>query len=186
VSLPDWLLAWPGLRLSLERRDERLEHALWSPVTPRLAAVLAWASPDEDRLTWLARDTPELWGHDLDAIAAQAARNLDRIVQSAALRVEELAGARVALWEGEDWLKASYLLAPNVRERVEPHLGWPVHAIAPCRDFVLLFSEPTPALLERLAGVVAHEWGESDDPLTAEVLRLDDEGFGAIGEFQEG
>ncbi len=186
MSTPDWVAAWPGLRLSLERRDERLDRALWAPVSPRLAAVLAWSAANEEALTWISEETRARWGVEAAAIETQAVRNLDSILRKTVLREERLGGAPVLLLDNDDWLKASLLLAPGLKGVVAPILGWPVFAIAPCRDFLLLFGEPGPELQERLAGVVAHELESTDDPLSAEILRVDDQGFGAIGEFHEG
>jgi hypothetical protein len=67
---------------------------------------------------------------------------------------------------------------------VEAQLGWPLRAVAPCRDFVYLFRDRDDSMLESLAAAVSHEHAGSPQPLTLEVLRIGDDGVEAIGEYR--
>lgn len=79
--------------------------------------------------------------------------------------------------------KASLILTERFRELVRPALGWPVHIVAPSRDFVYVIPQANYDFLGRLGGVVLQEYGESGYPVTADVLEVGDDGVSAIGSF---
>ena len=95
-------------------------------------------------------------------------------------------GARLGILQLDSVFKAALLRAPSLREVVEPDLGWPVCAVAPCRDFLYLFrEEDLQGLVPLLAAIVTQEYETSGYPLTPEVLRVSDEGVLALGSYEQ-
>jgi hypothetical protein len=82
--------------------------------------------------------------------------------------------------------KASLLLAPGLAESVREHLGWPVRAIAPARDFLMLWPAENADVVPRIARTALTEFSEGSYPLSTEVLEVGDAGVRAIGEFRPG
>src|SRR5262249_38298122 len=80
--------------------------------------------------------------------------------------------------------KAALLFCPNLREMVEPVLGWPLFAVMPCRDFVYVLSQKDKPLLGRMGHVVMREYEKSGYPISTEVFEITDEGIRAIGDYQ--
>jgi len=181
--LPGWLVARGGLRISLEGAHQDFGDALVAPVTRGTRAVLAYTDPREEFLTWLTAGNLSDWHASIDDAQELASRQLDRLLAEAKIERAQLGQHEVAVLKTDSIFKASLLLAPGLRQRVEPLLGWPVHAVAPCRDFVFLFADPD--LIPELAGMVAHEYEGSPHALTLEVLRLVDGGLEALGAYAE-
>jgi hypothetical protein len=173
-GLPPYLVALSGLRITLEPARSDFGPSLCSQLTPGIAEVLAW----------LSAASLDLW-HASAADVEQAARaNMDRLLASAELVVEEVRGCTLAMLSIDSAFKASLLRAPSLRARVEPSLGWPICAVAPCRDFLYLFPEADQqTLIPMLAAVVTQEFETSGYPLSPEVLRISDEGVLALGAY---
>ena len=97
--------------------------------------------------------------------------------------METIDGAAVMWLEADFPSKASLILAPSLREIVSPHVGWPVLAAAPDRDFVYLCTASRRDLIPRFGRVVVGEYGRAFHPLTTEVFEIG-EAVEAIGVFQ--
>ncbi len=186
--LPGFLVGRSGLKLALEGNHRDFEEAVVTKLTNDTSAVLVWAPPDEEIIVWLRRKNLSDWLTE-EVEATQLAREgLDRLLADINLVPQVIDQQHsVALFETDSVFKASLLLAPGLRAKVEPLLGWPVCAVAPCRDFVMLFRDGDTDLIPKLAGIVAHEYeGDPNHSLTTEVLRVWDDGkLEALGSFAE-
>lgn len=184
-GLPPYLVAMSGLRVTLEPATTDFGPSLYSPLTPAIAEVLAWTDPEERRITWLSAASLDLWHASAADVEDAARANMDKLLEEARLVVEEVRGARLGMLQVDSVFKASLLRAPSLRSKVEPQLGWPVCAVAPCRDFLYLFSEAdAERLIPMLAVVVTKEFETSGYPLSPEVLRVSDEGVLALGSYE--
>lgn len=121
------------------------------------------------------------WGISAAAAEEAALRNLDGILENAAIEVSEKAGVRVGMVPTNSPFKASLVLAPRIRRQAEATLGWPLFAVLPARDFLMLFADK--ALVPRFGRVVVAEFRSSAYPLSTEVLEISDDGLRAIGRF---
>lgn len=159
------------------------EHAEFTAsVSRRLERVLAHVASDGSRLMWLRQSDLDALGADPAAASVRAYSNLDRELQHAKVVTDDSGGVRVLFLNTSFPSKASLLLAPTLRESVAPHLGWPVLAVAPDRDFVLLWNATHDDFIGRVGAVAAREHNRAPYPLSVEVLRIDDD-LQAIGEF---
>ncbi|MCO4771484.1 MAG: hypothetical protein KDA24_15735 [Deltaproteobacteria bacterium] len=185
-GLPPYLVARSGLRITLEPSDSEFGASLHSPLTPAIAEVLAYTDPEERRITWLSAASLDLWHASTTDVEEAARANMDKLLGEAELVVEEVRGKRLAMLTTDSAFKASLLRAPSLRSVVEPVIGWPVCAVAPCRDFLYLFSEAdAEELIPMLAVVVSREFESSGYPLSAEVLKVSDEGVLALGVYED-
>ncbi len=183
-GLPPYLVARSGLRISLEPATTDFGPTLHSPLTPGMHEVLAWTDPEERRITWLSAASLDLWHARPDDVEEAARANMDTLLRETELVVEEVRGCKLGMLSIDSVFKASLLRAPSLRQLVEPTLGWPVCAVAPCRDFLYLFPDADKeTLIPMLAVVVTREYEASGYPLTAEVLRVSDEGIVALGAY---
>jgi hypothetical protein len=186
--LPGFVVGRGGIKLALEGNHREFEDSVHQQLTPGTSSVLVWAPPDEEIVVWLKSTNLSDWLTD-EGEAMQLARDgLDRLLAGVEVDLQIVDRIHtVALLKTDSIFKASLLLAPSLRSKVEPHFGWPVCAIAPCRDFLMLFRDGDDELIPKLAGMVAHEYeGDPNHSLTVEVLRtLDDGGIEAIGSFAE-
>ena len=130
------------MKLALEGNHRDFEEAVVTKLTNDTSAVLVWAPPDEQIIVWLRRKNLSDWLTE-EVEATQLEREgLDRLLADINLVPQVIDQQHsVALFETDSVFKASLLLAPGLRAKVEPLLGWPVCAVAPCRDFVMLFRD---------------------------------------------
>jgi hypothetical protein len=186
--LPGFVVGRGGIKLALEGNHREFEDSVHTKLTPGTSSVLVWAPPDEEIVVWLRPTNLSDWLTD-EVEATQLARDgLDRLLAEVQVDLQVVDRVHpVALLVTDSIFKASLLLAPSLRSTVEPHLGWPVCAIAPCRDFLMLFRAGDEELIPKLAGMAAHEYeGDPHHSLTVEVLRTrDGGGIEAIGSFAE-
>ena len=181
---PDWFVARSGLRISLESNTRDLGTSLTAPLTPRVTQVLCWTDPNEALITWVNGEHVDRWGVTEAELQDLALDNLDAMIEPTPLLIETFQGRPLAMLDTDSVFKAALLLAPSLRAKVEPQLGWPVRAVAPARDFLFLFRDGDDELLGALGNVVLHEHANTRYPVSAEVFRVDDEGLRAIGEFR--
>ena len=184
AALPPYLVARSGLRMSLEPASTEFGASIHAPLTPALAEVLCWTDPEERRITWITGATLDLWQARLDDVIEAARAGLDRVLRTASLEIQEVRGMPLGMLDTDSVFKASLVLAPSLKATVEPRLGWPVCAVAPCRDFLYLFRDADKdALIPLLAAVVTREYEGSGYALSTEVLRISDEGVLALGSY---
>lgn len=186
MALPGWLVARSGLRLSLEGNWRDFDESVRLPVTPGTSAVLTWCRPDEERIVWLTEGDLAGWGVALDDAIHIARQNLDGLLAQAEILPHEIAGHAVGVLISNSLFKSSLLLAPSLKDAVEPVLGWPARAIAPCRDFTLLLEGSGDDLIDTLATMVGSEFErDPNHALTMELLMVTSGGVEALGTFAE-
>jgi hypothetical protein len=144
---------------------------------------LAWTDPDETKIMLLAPETLARWSLTEREAWDGAGRRMDALLAKTPVVVDEVAGSRLGMLATDSVFKSSLIAAPSLRHIVEPALGWPLLAVAPCRDFVYLLPDDAQDLLGRLGGVVVREFNTSPYPLSPEVFRISDHGIQAIGRF---
>jgi len=171
-----------GLAWLLEPNSYEPEPPVRQPVTPRLDRVLAHVAPDGSQLTWVGNRDVESLGMDVAAASDRAYANLDRELRRAEAFIDDRTGVPVMMLETAFPAKASLLLAPALRQIAAPRIGWPVLAIAPDRDFVLLWNADFQDFVQRVSAVVAREHRQAPYPLSLEVFHLDED-VRALGEF---
>lgn len=178
---------YTDLRLALESRSIDLSFAACQPLSPQLSRVLVATPPDEAVIRYLSTETVEDVEGGSDAAMQYALNNMATLLSKTSVTHESAAGHPVAMFETHSPFKASLLCAPNLKETVERRLGWPVIAIAPARDFLMVFSAADMnSLAPRLGSVVVREYTRSPYPLTTEILRISDDGIAAVGAFDAG
>jgi len=183
AELPPWDTARQGLRFSAEAADVELGDALWEPVTREVVRVLVFVDPEEALIRWLSPADLATWGVDLPEAHRVAAAGMAALLDEATLEVTPAEGHLLGYLETDSPLKASLIFSPNLKARVSTHLGWPIYAVIPARDFMYLFPKRDQALIPRIGGVVVNEFRGSGYPITTEVLEISDAGIQAIGKY---
>lgn len=187
-STPDWDSVQPHVRFQLEPDDyaNGFEDILHSPVANGLVKVIVYVSENQGRITWISDRIVSDWGVRPDEVFATAEANMRKIARDAKIETQEGNGVMLGMISTEETpFKASLLLADNLRELVEPKLGFPVYAVAPCRDFVFLVPHTNRDALGRLGAVVTKEFNNSGHSVTMDVLEVTDEGLSVIGTFAQ-
>lgn len=185
-STPDWQTVQPFIRFQLEPDDyaDGFDGTLHSRVDDDLVKVFVYTPEDGSRITWISDDTVAGWGVSTDQVIATAERNMRKVTAESQIELKEIDGVTLGMISTEEFpFKASILLADNFRQLVEPQLGFPVYAVAPCRDFVFLIPHNNKDFLGRLGGVVKKEYHESGHSVTMDILEITDEGMSAIATF---
>ncbi len=186
MALPGWLVARAGLRLSLEGNWRDFGDSITLPVTRGTCAVLTWCRPDEERIVWLTPADLATWGVEIDEAIKTARSNLDALLEQAEIMTHQIGGHPVGLVASNSLFKSSLLLAPSLKDAVEPILGWPIRAIAPCRDFTLILELEGDELIDTLATMVGSEFErDPNHALTMELLMVGGRGVQALGTFAE-
>jgi hypothetical protein len=177
-----WTEARDYVLLAVESSDQDFEDVLIRPLTQELSSIVTLTNAEHSRVTWVTDRMCADWGIQVSDVVAAARRNQDALLRGIELQVQQSGKFRLGLVPLDSPYKASVILAPSFRAWVEPHLGWPVYAVIPCRDFIYVFPQDQ-ELLGRVGGVVVQEFKKSGYPLTTEVLSISDEGIAAIGKF---
>src|SRR5215469_9305890 len=173
-----------GLYWFAEPNDYDVLAEIRAPVSPRLDRVLVHVTGDGGLIRWVARAHLDQVGLTVADATDRAWANLDGAVRQAQVTTGEIAGATVAMLATELPSKASLLLAPALRDRIEDVIGWPVLAVAPDRDFVYLWNAGCRDLIAGLGGVVTREHARAPYPLSMEVFQISDS-LRAVGTYAE-
>jgi hypothetical protein len=173
-----------GLRLMLEQLDVVADHDfVVRPISPRIGVVLAWTDPQETAVQLLLRSNLSSWSLTEEEALSIAAVNMDQLLASTPIEVDEAGDLRVGMLATDSVFKASLIGAPSLQNRVSAKLGWPLLAVVPCRDFVFLIPDNARHLVGRVAGVVMREFEASAYPLSPELFSVSDAGIRALGSF---
>ncbi len=180
-----WAEAKKGLRLSAEPTSLKLGNAVRDDLSVELARVLAYTDADEAAVVYVDPAQLAVWKTTEEKARLQAAANLRDLLADTEIEFSLVAGHPMALFVTNSVFKASLIFAPNLKKLVVEKLGWPVVAIAPCRDFLMVFSAARlDDLLARLGAIVLREFDGSGYPITSEVLEISDAGLRALGAFK--
>lgn len=145
--------------------------------------VLVHLSDDGRLVSWV---TPTMLGSlslsEADA-GARAFTNLARALTDASVECQDVDGVQLGFIGTELPFKASLILAPNLREVVEPVLGWPLMAVVPDRNFLYLWAARHTEFVRRVGGVVVREYSQAAYPISTEVYEITDQAVQAVGAF---
>jgi hypothetical protein len=184
VFKPREVLSWQTASASVFELLESNEKGLpfRSPISDRLDRVLAlWQGGASTHLVFPGM--LEDWGVDLETAKLAARRNLAATLAEAEICWNDYHGARLGYLGTMLPCKAAFVLADNLKQIVAAALGWPLLAVVPTRDFLLLWDASRRDLIRELGAVVVSEFTQSAGPLTTEVFELSDRGISAIGDF---
>lgn len=131
---------------------------------------------------WVARVHLDAAGLTTADAAERAWANLDQVALGAEGVTVETAGASKAMLATDLPSKASLLLAPALRERIEDVIGRPVLAVAPDRDFVYLWKASRRDLMTGMGGVVCRVYARAPYPLSTEIFHTGDS-LRAVGAY---
>ncbi len=179
--LPSWPEAAAGIRFSAELSDHQFGDVLVELISHDLCRVLVYTDPEERRLSWLTPARLTQWGVTADIVAAAAAQNMDALLAQTDLEVHDMQDSRLGIFSTSSVFKASLVFSPGLKTSVAEALGWPIHAVIPCRDFLYMFHDPE--LIPLLGSVVLREYNSSGYSITTEVFRISDSGIEAVGNF---
>lgn len=177
-----------GLRLMLENAGilENADDILHQPLSDQLIIVLAWSDPEETGLVLLSETNMSEWSITSEDAWSIASENMNALLRKTPVELMDVGDDRVlAMLSTGSALKASLILAPQLRQHVESHIGWPVYAVIPCRDFIYLVptDERGDRTLPALGSTVVEEYEQSPYPLSTEVFQISDDAIEAIGAF---
>jgi hypothetical protein len=189
VFRPREALSWETASASvfelLESNDHQEALPFRSPISERLDRMLAlWEEGGTTR--WVVPQRLEEWGVDLETVKSAARRNLATTLAEAEICWNDYHGARLGYFGTLLPCKAAFIIAENLKQIAAPALGWPLLAVAPARDFLLLWDASRRDLIHQLGAVVVKEFTKSAYPLSTEVFEISDGGISAIGDFPTG
>ena len=126
-----------------------------------------------------------------EAVAKAADENLSAELRNAELAVTEQDGVKMGFIHSQLPFKAALILAPNLREKAESVLGWPLWAVIPNRDWACLFNardfdgvSEVFEVMPGLGGWVLDKYDFDAYPLSTEIFEISDEGVRAVAEFR--
>jgi hypothetical protein len=145
--------------------------------------VLVHFCQERGLITWVTLDM--LKGLELSEVDAgrKAFTNLARALTETKIETQEIIGVKVAFLATALPFKASLILAPNLKEFIDPILGWPLMAVIPDRDFLYIWAARHTDFVGRVGGVVVREYTQASYPISTEVYEISDNGIKAIGAF---
>ncbi len=178
-------VAWSreNLYWALEPNDYEELADFRHPVSDRVDRVLVHNSAETGTITWI---TPEILaglGLTMDEASEQAFQNLSKALSEAKVESSDIDGVSLGMIGTKMPFKSALILAPNLREMLEPSLGWPLLAVVPDRDFLYFWDARHTDFARRVGEVVVREFTESPYPISPEVFEISDSGIEAIGEF---
>jgi hypothetical protein len=173
-----------GLRLMLEQLVVVSDpNVSVRPISEWLGIVIVWTDSPESRIRFVGPQELADWSMSEADAWTDAAANMDALLAATPIEMKQVAGSVIAMLATASPFKASLVAAPSLRGHVSGQLGWPVLAVAPCRDFLYLFPNEGKDLLSRLGPVVMREFSTSPYPLSPEVFSVSDSGLRAVGSF---
>jgi len=185
LVLPDWQEAKGRIRWQPEPSDHKFGDTLRDAVSDKVSLVLVYADPSDTQIRWLTAADAEKWNKTRTDLMTAAQENMDRILRQTKIETALIEEHQLGMLSNElIAFKAALLLCPNLKDVVEPVLGWPLFAVMPCRDFVYLLNQKDRALLGRMGQVVMREYQGSGYPISTEVFEITDQCIRAIGDYQ--
>lgn len=184
-EIPEWTEASDKVYLSLFPGDFNYGDIVYEPVSKDFIRHYVYYAHDEYH--WITFPQLEKWQITEATLKAQVDTNMNALLDASSIVTTTLeSGETLAYFETEmEGLKSALLFANNLKEKVQPLLGWPVYAVLPVRDFCYIFSErDKPRLTELLADTVIKEYQEGGYEITSEIIRISDDGIQAVGKYK--
>lgn len=185
LVLPDWQEAKERIRWQLQPSDHKFADMLRDAVSDKVSRVLVYVDPSDTQIRWLTAADAGKWNKTRADLMAAAQENMDRALRQTKIETAPIEEHQLGMLSNElVAFKAALLFCSNLKEVVEPALGWPLFAVMPCRDFVYLLNQRDKPLLGRMGQVVMREYQKSGYPISTEVFEITDERIRAIGDYQ--
>jgi len=185
LALPDWREAKGRIRWQLEPSDHKFGDTLRDAVSDKVSLVLVYVDPSDTQIRWLTAADAEKWNKTRADLMAAAQENMDRILRQTKIETASIEEHQLGMLSNElVAFKAALLICSNLKEVVEPVLGWPLFAVMPCRDFVYLVNQKDQPLLGQIGQVVMRKYQKSSYPISTEVFEITDRCIRAIGDYQ--
>jgi hypothetical protein len=153
-------------------------------ISDYLYRVLVHTDPAERAIVWLTPALVEQWGVTVAEAEAAAAENLAELLRRTGVETRDAHGHTLGMLPTNSGFKAALIFSPNLRQVVEPLLGWPIFATIPNRQFAYLIPEKEQDFIPHLGGVIVEEYLKSGYPISPEVFHISDQGIKAIGAFK--
>ncbi|PZR26777.1 MAG: hypothetical protein DI535_13120 [Citrobacter freundii] len=156
---------------------------IYQPITMIFGKVYVYTGGN--KLTWIDYSEMERWNISQKELEEQAGRNTDLLLREATIKYELIEGRKLGFIESDQpSLKTALLFAPSIREKIEPLFGFPFYAVLPVRDFCYIFSDADfDFFTQKIGGVVVEEYKKSGHPLSPEVIKFEEGGADAIGQY---
>jgi hypothetical protein len=183
VDHASWAKAQNSIFYCLEPSDHVERSELRSSISDRVDRVPVLFGTSSGRIVWISEAMLRDWQVSKEDLATAALGNLARALTETRIEHSDIDGVRLAHFASLLPFKSALMLAPNLRQRVEPLIGWPLYAVAPARDFLFLWAAKHADFAGRVGGVVVDEFIKSPYPISTEVFEVSDGGIMAIGAF---
>jgi uncharacterized protein YtpQ (UPF0354 family) len=154
-------------------------------LSKRLSSALIQDRPNRQSYTWVTPDHLQHLRITTDQAYARASSNMAALLSETPVETMHAKRVKLVMLANSTHHKASLILAPNLLELLEPHIGTSVLAVDPTRDFVYLFNAQHQDFIGNLGEVVVREYSQSPYPLSTEVFHISDRGIKAIGAFTD-
>jgi hypothetical protein len=185
VSVPEWENAHTKVYCSLYPGDYDFDDFLHERITDDFHKTYIYY--DSGQYIWINQDQLKEWQIDEQTFKQQVAFNMNTLLDKSSIETTDTEdGLRLAFFETSiEGVKSALLFSQNLKEKIEPVLGWPIYCVLPVRDFCYMFSEKDDNLLSRLGEIVLDEYCNSAYPVTTEALLISDEGIKTVGKYKK-
>jgi hypothetical protein len=185
VPIPDWEQAHLNVYCSLFPSDYDFGDFLHEKVTDDFHKTYVYY--ESGQYIWINHDQLEAWQIDEQTFKEQVSLNMNSLLGDSNIETTETEdGFRLAFFETSiEGVKSALLFSKDLKEKIEPVLGWPIHCVLPVRDFCYMFSEKDDELLNRLGEIVLDEYSNSAYPVTTEALLISEEGIKTVGKYKK-
>lgn len=183
AQIPDnWDLARRAIVPFLLNQPAAQERYLGRMISTMAFQSLIWCDLDTGLMLGIEKGMLDVWQKEETEVMECALRNFDAMLEGAQIEVMPDSGHKVAVVKlPATTLKANVLTSARLKQKVSPVIGWPIWAVAPCADFVLLFNDKN--IIPNLGPTVYNEFMNSEQPVSTEVFEITDEGVVAIGNY---
>lgn len=181
-NLPKWSELKKGIFVSIEPSDYDLEQKIHKKLSKSAIAILSYYNNDTNQVRWLSKADLVERDVNIEKAWSQGYDNLENILAKSKVSYADIEGEKIGMLEVDEPYKASLILTKGLKVKVLKHIGWPIYAVAPARDFVYLFSKDG-SVINKVGAVVTKEYSQSSYPISTEVWELSDSMPKAIGAF---
>ena len=157
---------------------------LTRPISKDACLALVELSRDAGLITWVTPSDLTRWDITLEELQRIADENLNAELTSAEVQYVEGSGVKFGIIASQLPFKATLAFATTLKARVEDDLGWPLMAIIPARDFLLLWNASDNAVVGQVGTTAVTQFTQSPYPISPELFEISDGGVRAIGAFK--
>ena len=130
LVLPDWQKGQGRIRWQPEPSDHQFGDTLRDAVSDKVSLVLVFVDSSETQVSWLTPADAKKWNKTREDLMAAAQRNMDCILRQTKVETAAVEEHQLGMLSNQlVAFKAALLFCPNLRQAVEPVLGWPLFAV---------------------------------------------------------